>query len=338
MEFSPPFLLLPNSVKKEDREKTMVRSTISILSLGFLFFVSACGAPSQTASQEETQPHTSAPETSPVDARAELVSEHALETALVPEPITYHVFLPPSYDPKSDRLYPVIYWLHGSGGYPPGMLQGLSGRFNGAMLQSKMPEALVVFPYGFSHSLWVNSKDGQVPMEDIIIQELIPEIEANYSVIAAASGRLIEGGSMGGYGAARFGLKYPDMFSAISMLNPGPMQPVMNIEEAPIVGRERAQRVFEAVFGGDQTYFQSQSPWQLAIEHTKGETGDLKIRIILGTNDPTLQVNQNFSDHLNSLSIEHELILLPNAGHNPREMFAALGENYWTFFETLDEN
>ena len=58
--------------------------------------------------------------------------------------------------------------------------------------------------------------------------------------------------------------------------------------------------------------------------------------MILGANDPIAAVNQNFSEHLDSLSIEHDLILLSNAGHNPREMFAALGDDYWTFFDALD--
>ena len=217
------------------------------------------------------------------------------------------------------------------------MLQGLSGRFNGAMMQNKMPEAVVVFPDRFVQSNWVNSKDGQMPMEDIFIEEIIPQIEADYRVVASAEGRLIEGGSMGRYGAARFGLKYGQMFSGVSMLNPGPMQNSMNVEEAPIVGREGAQRIFDTVYGGDQAYFIARSPWQLAIDHSDSLPEDLKIRMIIGADDPTAGVNQAFSEHLTTLSVDHEFILLPDAGHNPREMFAALGEDYWTFFSVLEQ-
>ncbi|NQY14900.1 MAG: esterase family protein [Henriciella sp.] len=314
----------------------------SILSGAVLLFVAACGGAAPTASEDVSQPAeaspTPAPEPGPAETPRALVSEHSLETALMAQPVSYHVFLPPSYADTPDARYPVIYWLHGSGGFPPGMLQGLSGRFNGAMVQNKMPEALVVFPDGLSQSNWVNSRDGQVPMEDIIIQELIPKIEADYRVIASADGRLIEGGSMGGYGAARFGLKYPDMFAAISMLNPGPMQSAMDVDNAPIVGRERAQQIFDTVYGGDQDYFQAQSPWQLATAFTETGPHALEIRLILGANDPIAAVNQDFSAHLDSLSIEHELILLEDAGHNPRQMFAALGEDYWDFFGILEQS
>ena len=215
------------------------------------------------------------------------------------------------------------------------MLQGLAGRFNSAMRQGKMPEALVVFPDGFKQSMWINSKDNRLPMEDILIQELIPHVEAGYRTINTRSGRVLEGGSMGGYGVARLGLKYSQLFAGISMLNPGPMQWVMNVDDTPIVGRERAQRVFDTVYGGDQDYFMAQSPWQLAIDHKDNISPDLKIRLVIGTDDPIADVNIAFSEHLKSLGIDHDLILLPDAGHNPREMFAAIGDNYWDFFDEL---
>lgn len=307
---------------------------ISVLAL----WMTGCGGTAPVETGEPTKATETKKPATRTAAPADLVIERRIDSTFITEPVTFHVFLPPSYEQSPDRDYPVIYWLHGSGGFPPGVLQGLSGRFNGAMTQNKMPEALVVFPDGFNQSMWTNSKDLSLPMEDIFIQEIIPLIEAEYRVVNNAKGRIIEGGSMGGYGAARFGFKYTDMFAGISMLNPGPMQKVMNVEEAPIVGREGAQRVFDTVYGGDQDYFLAQSPWQLAADN-KGDIADnLKIRLILGADDPITPVNRIFSEHLNALGIEHELILLPNAGHNPREMFAALGEDYWTFFNILLEN
>ena len=267
-----------------------------------------------------------------------IVLENQLQSALFSEPIKYYLFLPPSYHLDTDRTFPVIYWLHGSGGFPPGMLQGLAGRFKGAMQNGKMPEAIVVFPDGFQQSMWVNSKDNRLRMEDILIQELIPLIDAEYRTINARNGRLVEGGSMGGYGAARLGFKYPELFSGVSMLNPGPMQQVMDVANAPIVGREGAQRVFDTVYGGDQDYFKAQSPWQIALDNADKISQGLNIRLILGENDPITEVNLVFSEHLNSLGVEHELIVLSDAGHNPREMFAALGEEYWVFFDTLLED
>jgi putative tributyrin esterase len=49
--------------------------------------------------------------------------------------------------------------------------------------------------------------------ESYIIKELIPEIDKTYRTIATRDGRIIAGLSMGGYGALKFGLKYPELFS-----------------------------------------------------------------------------------------------------------------------------
>lgn len=315
----------------------MMRVTQLILSGVLALFLIACGITIPSETVEISKATKAESTTSRAMTKPSLVVERKIKSALIAEPVMFHVFLPPSYDQSANREYPVIYWLHGTGGFPPGMLQGLSGRFHGAMMQNKMPEALVVFPDGFNQSMWTNSKDLSLPMEDIFINELIPQIEIDYRVITSAKGRMIEGGSMGGYGAARFGFKYAEMFAGISMLNPGPMQKLMNVEEAPIVGREGAQRVFDTVYGGDQDYFSAQSPWQLAVANRGKIAEKLKIRIILGADDPITAVNRTFSGHLNSLEIGHDLIVLPDAGHNPREMFAALGEDYWFFFELLSE-
>ena len=304
------------------------------LSLFVLMLVACGGEVADEAAQETSQ--STQPVGTPSDTpRGQLLSALEFSSELIDQPVKCYLMLPPSYSSDGAKDFPVIYWLHGSGGFPPGMLQMFGKRFQDAMQNGLIPEAIVVFPDGFVQSNWTNSKDRTLPMEDILIEELIPRIDAEYRTIPNRSGRILEGGSMGGYGAARLGLKHSTLFAGFSMLNPGPMQRVMNVEEAPIVGREGAQRIFDTVYGGDQDYFQAQSPWQLALDHGAEVSEDTKIRLILGRNNPTLKVNLAFTDHLDSLSIQHELIVLEEAGHNPREMFAALGTDYWDFFILL---
>ena len=48
--------------------------------------------------------------------------------------------------------------------------------------------------------------------EDYIFKDLIREIDKTYRTIAARHARAIGGLSMGGYGALKFALKYPDLF------------------------------------------------------------------------------------------------------------------------------
>jgi len=48
--------------------------------------------------------------------------------------------------------------------------------------------------------------------ESVIMQDVIPFIDANFRTIANRSGRAIEGFSMGGRGAIKLAFKYPDQF------------------------------------------------------------------------------------------------------------------------------
>ncbi len=79
--------------------------------------------------------------------------------------------------------------------------------------------------------------------------------------------RLLEGFSMGGYGAARLGLTYYDRFAGFSMLGAGPLQlDFVNYPHAR-TSPEQRQQIFDEVYGGDQKYFEAMSPWRIAGNH-----------------------------------------------------------------------
>ena len=175
-------------------------------------------------------------------------------------------------------------------------------------------------------------------MESIVVSELIPHIDAAYRTIASAPGRILEGASMGGYGAARLGLKYPHLFGAISMLNAGPLQEVLDPQSAPTAGVEKAQDTLDRGYGGDQEYFRSQSPIFLAKQNADAVRGKVAIRQLIGEKDPLLENNRRFSEHLTALNIPHAFEVLPGVSHgSPRATFAALGESYWEFFRVFLE-
>ena len=266
--------------------------------------------------------------TIPAKVLHESIVSNYLETK-----VDYHIYLPNTYKLDSTNNFPVVYWLHGSGGWPPGVINMLANRFHLAIKKEKIPPTIVVFlDDGKRESMWVDWKDGSVKMESVIIRELIPHIDQTFRTIAHAKGRILEGGSMGGYGTARFGFKYPELFTAISMLNPGPMQEVLVPEEVPLVGREKAQIILDKVYGGDIEYFRTLSPWQITSNNASKIRGTVDIRIILGGTDPSLQNNKKFSTHLNNLKIKHTVRILENAGHSPKAIFGALQDDYWEFF------
>lgn len=266
-----------------------------------------------------------------------LIHERTFESVAMGSRMTYHVYLPQAYEADPDRRFPVVYWLHGSGGSPQIAGAAISRLFDSAIRVGRVPPMLVVFPDGLRESMWVNSKDGRVPMEDILVGELLPHIDAEFRTVAAARGRIAEGGSMGGYGAARLAFKYPELFGAVSMLSAGPLQEVLRVEEAPRRSAEAAQATLDRVYGGDLDYFRTQSPWVLAEQNVATIREQVVVRQIVGEQDEVLENNQLFSRHLAELGIDHTFEVLPGVGHSPRDLFAALAEreSYWAFFRSF---
>ncbi|MFM8402297.1 MAG: alpha/beta hydrolase, partial [Pirellula sp.] len=152
------------------------------------------------------------------------VSFQTFDSASAKTKVSYHIYKPKAYERDATALFPVVYWLHGSGGGLPGIPR-VAAVFDAAIEAGKTPPCLVVFVNGLAEGMYVDWKDGSAPIETIIIKELIPHIDTNYRTIATPTGRLLDGYSMGGYGAARLGFKYSELFKGISIMGGGPLQP-----------------------------------------------------------------------------------------------------------------
>lgn len=132
-----------------------------------------------------------------------------LESRLMARKMPYKVIFPVNYDKKeeSGRIYPVIYLLH-----------GLTGRFTDWYARTEIGEyakaldAMIVMPEGGNGWYSDSLADENGKYETYIIKELIPEIDKRFRTISRRENRAIAGLSMGGYGAVKFGLKYPEMF------------------------------------------------------------------------------------------------------------------------------
>ena len=78
-----------------------------------------------------------------------------------------------------------------------------------------IPPAIIVMP-GCAASWWIDGAKDKA--EQAFWTDLVPYIDSHYRTIASREGRLIAGVSAGGYGATRFGLKYPDQVIAVAAL------------------------------------------------------------------------------------------------------------------------
>jgi len=263
------------------------------------------------------------------EVKARRVSFHTFDSAAAKGKVSYHIYTPKAYAAELQRKFPVVYWLHGSGGGLAGLAK-VAAHFDAAIEAGKAPPCFVVFVNGLVEGMYVDWKDGSAPMETIVVKELVPHIDATYRTIATREGRLLDGYSMGGYGAARLGFKYPDLFRAVSIMGGGPLQ--AELIQAPRAGRQRAAEVLKQVYGGDQEYFKNVSPRRLAEQNADAIIKGSLVRQVCGDQDETFAPNRDFHEHLERLKIPHTWTVLPSVDHNPMKTLEALGDSNWTFY------
>jgi enterochelin esterase-like enzyme len=150
-------------------------------------------------------------------ARAGEVVNVDFAAAALNRDMHYSVYLPDGYT-DAKQNYPVLYLLHGYGeDAEEWLVKGqLVALIDGLTAAGDIPPCLVVMP-SVGNSWYI---DRQEKMETAIIQDLIPDVDRRFHTIARRNGRVIGGESMGGYGALRFVLKYPELFQAAALLSP----------------------------------------------------------------------------------------------------------------------
>ena len=121
--------------------------------------------------------------------------------------VGYVVWTPPDYDASGTTRYPVVYFLHGAGGTEASDSGGFSARVASGIRSGTFPSVICVFPNGGMSGYRDN-------VESMIIDELIPLIDQNYSTRADPAGRAIAGFSMGGAGSVRLSMFHPELFCA----------------------------------------------------------------------------------------------------------------------------
>lgn len=151
-------------------------------------------------------------------AAAGQIVRQMIPSAGLKRDLPFLVYLPDGYAHSVQR-YPVVYLLHGAGGDEhawtgPGHITDTADRL---IAEGVIPPAILVMP-GCPASWWVDGAKDKA--ETAFWTDLVPAIDATYRTTKSRDGRFIAGISAGGYGAVRFGLKYPDRVGAVAALSP----------------------------------------------------------------------------------------------------------------------
>ena len=243
-------------------------------------------------------------------------------SAVLSREVSYLVWLPPGYAEDTKR-YPVIYWLHGMGANQRGGATMFVPHVEAAIRAGTLPPCIVVLVNGMVRSFYCDSSDGKIPLESVLIKDLIPHVDATYRTLARREGRVIEGFSMGGYGAAHLGFKYPELFGTV-VINAGALLD-------PTLANVPKDGPMFAVFGEDRARRVAEHPLTLARQNAGQLRGRTHIRIGCGSLDGLLPRNQELHDLLTHLGIEHAFEIVPGVAHESPRYYRELGTKVYDF-------
>jgi enterochelin esterase-like enzyme len=133
------------------------------------------------------------------------------------------VYLPPSYDrpEAAHRRYPVLMLLHGEPGWNGDWPRKahIAELLDSLIARRRIPEVIALMPDADGpgpggRSLYVNSADGRLKMEDFLTRDLLAWADRELRTRAEPSRRALVGVSDGANAAINLAFKHPELFGA----------------------------------------------------------------------------------------------------------------------------
>jgi putative tributyrin esterase len=231
------------------------------------------------------------------------VEDRTFESAALGRRMAYRVILPPGYN-DSLRRFPTLYLLH-----------GLTGNYRdwesrtGVFRYSREHELIIVMPDG--EDSWYTDSQGApaAKFESYIARDLVADVDRTYRTIGTRHGRAIAGLSMGGYGAMKFGLKYPHLF-----MFAGSFSGALAAGQASFTGgrNERLAKELLTIYGpeGSQTRIDN----DLLLVLDKANVAALPFLYVdCGSDDGLLESNRAFVAALQKKKARYEYREAPGA-------------------------
>ncbi|WP_281635673.1 alpha/beta hydrolase [Flavobacterium marginilacus] len=139
------------------------------------------------------------------------------------------VYTPPGYEKEQSKRYPVLYLQHGWGEDETAWSnQGHANLImDNLIAEGKIKPFIIVMTYGMTNEIKFGGlKNFDItPFQTVMVDELIPYVDANFRTVAKQSHRAMAGLSMGGMETRMITLNKTDVFSHYALLSGGLYNP-----------------------------------------------------------------------------------------------------------------
>jgi S-formylglutathione hydrolase FrmB len=125
------------------------------------------------------------------------------------------VILPPSYESRPERRYPVVYIIPGFGGSHLGrQWLALTGPREAEPGEVEFIRVMLSGQCRWGHHVYANSA-ANGPRGDALVEELVPHVDENFRTVPAPTARFLTGHSSGGWSSLWLQVTYPDHFGGV---------------------------------------------------------------------------------------------------------------------------
>ena len=135
------------------------------------------------------------------------------------------VYTPPGYEKDKSKKYPVLYLQHGWGEDETAWSnQGHANLImDNLIAEGKTKPFIIVMTYGMTNELkWGHMKEFKIdPFQTVLVDELIPYVDANFRTMSDKAHRAMAGLSMGGMETHTITLNKPNVFAYYALLSGG---------------------------------------------------------------------------------------------------------------------
>ncbi len=216
----------------------------------------------------------------------------------------YAVYLPPGYE-TSERSYPVLYLLHGSGDDQTGWVQfgEILHIADKAIIAGDATAMIVVMPDANTGQRgYTNVPGGNWNYEDFFFEELIPHVEKEFRIRSDKHYRAIAGLSMGGGGTFYYALHRPDLFSSACPLSAstGPMK------REDVKNQMKRRKMTDATDEEMDEWFNKYSVLEMIKNMPDEQKKQVKWFIDIGDNDFLYEGNSLVHIEMRKKGIPHE--------------------------------